>query len=143
MSVTELNNEGRNKLAQQLQEREKNVQNELNVYYESNLEYQKEFNEFRAAESKALKKLQELYKGVEQTTGTKTQVDSTVESEYKKEVEKVDSMRNNVFELQRNTLLKLEQVNRSHVSLLLDLLSGYKNRVEELEKQLQNRSNNV
>lgn len=128
---------------EQLQEREKNVQRDLDSYNETNAEYLKYYNDFRSAESRAFKKLQSLYQAHSLSIKNKLEVDQNLQDQYNQELNRVDNMRSEVFELQKETLSKLEVAHRAHVGLLLDLLNGYKARVDELEKTQSTRPNNV
>lgn len=143
VSVQELSAEEKSQRIEQLQERERNVQRDLDSYNESNVEYQKQYNDFRSAESRAFKKLQTLYEAHALSIKNKSNVDQKLQDQYNQELDKVETMRSEVFESQRDTLGKLEIAHRAHVGLLLDLLSGYKTRVEELEKNQTTRPNNV
>lgn len=128
---------------EQLQEREKNVQRDLDSYNETNAEYLKYYNDFRSAESRAFKKLQSLYQAQSLSIKKRSEIDQNLQDQYNQELNLVDNMRSEVFELQKETLSKLEVAHRAHVGLLLDLLNGYKSRVDELEKTQSTRPNNV
>lgn len=143
VSVQELSSEEKTQRVEQLQERERNVQRDLDSYNETNVEYQKHYNDFRSAESRAFKKLQTLYQAHALSVKNKSHVDPNLQDQYNQELDRVETMRSEVFELQRETLAKLEGAHRAHVGLLIDLLSGYKTRVEELEKTQTTRPNNV
>lgn len=128
---------------EQLQEREKNVQRDLDSYNETNTEYLKYYNDFRSTESRAFKKLQSLYQAQSLSIKKRSEIDQNLQDQYNQELNLLDNMRSEVFELQKETLSKLEVAHRAHVGLLLDLLNGYKARVDELEKTQSTRPNNV